>query len=138
MPTYSNAAKDATEAQEALRGLAHATRVLDDPRLIYSILGSLSQSMGSLEQSLRQLADYHVRTASKQALVEGDAAAGRREAEQISARLQGAADIVRLLAASLARAHQAEASIAYGQPRRAPHVDPPRQAPPSASAGLSL
>ena len=138
MPTYSNAAKDATEAQEALRGLAHATRVLDDPRLIYSILGSLSQSMGSLEQSLRQLADFHSRAASKQALVESDSVAGRRESEQVSARLQGAADIVRLLGSSLGRAHQAEASITYGRLRRAPQVDPPRHAPSSASTGLSL
>lgn len=137
MPTYSNAAEDATEAQEALRGLAHATRVLDDPRLIYSILGSLSQSAGSLEQSLRQIADFHARAASKQALVEGDSAAGRRESEQVSARLHGAADIVRLLATSLARAHQAEASIAYSRPWRAPHVDPPRQVP-STSTGLSM
>jgi len=54
MPTFENPSADAAEAQQALRGLAHATRLIDDPRQIYSILGSLSTAAASLAQSLHQ------------------------------------------------------------------------------------
>jgi hypothetical protein len=32
MPTFHDAAPDAAEAQQALRGPAHATRTINDPR----------------------------------------------------------------------------------------------------------
>ena len=35
MPTFEDPVADADEAQQALRGLAHATRSIDDPRQIY-------------------------------------------------------------------------------------------------------
>ena len=36
MPTFQDPASDAAEAQQALRGLAHATRTINDPRDIYA------------------------------------------------------------------------------------------------------
>lgn len=42
MPTFENPAADADEVQTALRALAHTTRSIDDPRQIYSVLGSLT------------------------------------------------------------------------------------------------
>ena len=44
MPTFENPAADADEVQTALRALAHATRSIDDPREIYSVLGSLTSA----------------------------------------------------------------------------------------------
>ncbi len=61
MPTFENPAADADEAQTALRGLAHATRSIEDPRQVYSVLGSLTSAVESLRQSLHQLAAFHDR-----------------------------------------------------------------------------
>ena len=55
MPTFSRPSSDADEADEALRGLAHATGSIDDPTEIYAVLGSLSQGLASLEQTLHQV-----------------------------------------------------------------------------------
>ncbi len=44
MPTFEDPAVDADAVQQAVRGLAHATRSIDDPRQIYSVLGSLTSA----------------------------------------------------------------------------------------------
>ena len=59
MPTFENPAADADDVQAALRALAHATRSIEDPRQIYSVLGSLTSALASLSQSLHQLAAVH-------------------------------------------------------------------------------
>src|SRR3546814_18892496 len=59
MPPFDNPAADASEAEQALRGLAHATRRIDDPTQIYAVLGSLSRVTASLSQALHQLGSYH-------------------------------------------------------------------------------
>ena len=41
MPTYENPITDATEAYEALRGLAHATRSWDEPADTYRVIGEV-------------------------------------------------------------------------------------------------
>jgi len=38
VPTFQDPAADAAEAQQALRGPAHATRTINDPREIYAVL----------------------------------------------------------------------------------------------------
>jgi hypothetical protein len=38
VPTFQDPAADAAEAQQALCGLAHATRTINDPREIYAVL----------------------------------------------------------------------------------------------------
>jgi hypothetical protein len=38
VPTFHDPAADAAEAQQALRGLANATRTINDPREIYAVL----------------------------------------------------------------------------------------------------
>jgi len=48
MPTFEDSAADSAEAQQALLGLAHATRRIVDPTQIYEVLGSLSQAAASL------------------------------------------------------------------------------------------
>ena len=113
MPTFENPAVDADEAAAALRGLAHATRSIDDPTEIYSVLGSLSQGLASLEQSLHQLGQFHDGPARKRAWVSGDAHAGRAASYQVAWELHRAAEMVHQVAAGLDRAHEVEATIAY-------------------------
>ena len=59
MPTFNDPVADADELREAVRGLAHATRSIEDPTSIYSVLGSISSALASLSQSLHQLGDFH-------------------------------------------------------------------------------
>ena len=135
MPTFNDPAADATEAQQALRGLAHATRSIDDPGQIYSVLGSLSAAAASLGQSLHQLAAFHDGPAQMRARVTGNDRSGRAAPHQVSWELHRAGEILRQVAASLDHAHEVEASITYDQ-RDIPLVpQPPRSTP---NQGLSL
>lgn len=60
MPTFHDPLKDAAEASEALRGLAHASRVFDNPADTYAVFGDLVASVRSLRQVLDQLANTHL------------------------------------------------------------------------------
>ena len=134
MPTFNDPAADAEEAQQALRGLAHATRSIDDPTQIYPVLRSLSAAAASLEQTLHQLARFHDGPARKRTWVSGDDRAARAASHQISWRLHRAGEILRQVAVSLDHAHEAEASIAYDS-RDLPLVT---ESPAIPSQGLSL
>lgn len=57
------AASAADTAREALRGLAHATRAIDEPGDSYAVLGSLHAGLASLRQTIDQLASFHERHA---------------------------------------------------------------------------
>lgn len=113
MPTFNHPRTDADEAREAIRGLAHATRSIKDPTDVYSVLGSLSQGLASLEQALHQLGDFHDGPARKRAWMTGDPRAGRAASSQVAWELHRAAEIVHQAAAGLDRAHEIEATIAY-------------------------
>ena len=113
MPTFSKPSLDADEAYEALRGLAHATRSIDDPTEIYAVLGSLSAGLASLEQVLHQLAQFHDGPARKRAWVTGDPRTGRAVSYQVAWELHRAAEVVHQVAAGLDRAHEVEGTIAY-------------------------
>ncbi|MCA0437831.1 MAG: hypothetical protein LCH98_15345 [Actinobacteria bacterium] len=60
MPTYHDPLQDADEASEALRGLAHASRVFDDPADTYAVLGDLLSGVRSLRQVLDQVGSAHL------------------------------------------------------------------------------
>jgi hypothetical protein len=135
MPTFEDPAADAGEAQQALRGLAHATRSIDDPRQIYEVLGVLSALAASLGQSLHQLALFHDGPARKTAWVSGDSRAGRAAAHQVSWELHRGAEMMRNVAESIDHAHEAEAAIAYDHRDFSSLTDTPR---PSANHGLRL
>lgn len=60
MPTFTDPARDAAEASEALRGLAHATRSFDHPADTYAVIGDLLAGARSLRQVLDQLATAHL------------------------------------------------------------------------------
>ncbi|MFT4264097.1 MAG: hypothetical protein QM572_11995 [Nocardioides sp.] len=113
MPTFENPAADADEVQAALRALAYATRSIDDPRQIYSVLGSLTSAVASLSQSLHQVASFHDSEAEKGVWVAGDSRAGRAATYQVSWELHRVGEILRQVSESIASAHSAEARITY-------------------------
>ena len=135
MPTFSRPSVDADEALEALRGLAHATRSIGEPREIYAVLGSLSSGLASLAQVLRQLGQFHDRAIRQHARLTGDPCHGRAAVYQVAWELHRVAEIVHRVAAGLDRAHEVEATIAY-------HVrvvpTPAADKGPAAGPGLSL
>ena len=129
MPTIEDPAADAAEAQQALRALAHATRIIVDPTQIYEVLGSLSQAAASLEQSLHQLAAFHDGPARKRAWISGDPRVGRAASYQVSWEVHRAGEILRHVARALDRAHEIEAGIAYDDHDLPALVEAPRPTP---------
>lgn len=134
MPSFTNPVADADEAQESVRALAHATRRFTDPSDVYSVLGSLSQLMGSLTQVLHQLGAVHDRSTHRLACVEGDPRQGRAVSYQVAWELHRAAEMAHQIGTAVDRAHQGEASIAYDV-REFPWLEP---ASPRPDGGLSL
>jgi hypothetical protein len=113
MPTFNDPVADADELREAVRGLAHATRTIDDPTAIYAVLGSISSALASLSQSLHQLGEFHDGPTRKQAWMNGDANAGRAASYRESWELHRAAEMIHQIAECVDRAHEIEATIAY-------------------------
>lgn len=135
MPTFENPAADADKVATALRALAYATRSIDDPRQIYSVLGSLTSAVASLSQSLHQLASFHDSEAKKGLWVARDSRAGRAATHQVSWELHRAGEILHQVSEPIARAHSAEARITYTH-RDFPDPDPSPSR--SLDRGLSL
>src|SRR5680860_880110 len=113
MPSYSDPMFDADELREAVRGLAHATRAIEDPTAIYPVLGAVSSALASLSQSLHQLGEFHDGPTRKQAWINGDPNAGRAASYKASWELHRAAEMVHQVAECVDRAHEIEATIAY-------------------------
>lgn len=113
MPTFSDPVADADELREAVRGLAHATRSVDDPTAIYPVLGSISSALASLSQTLHQLGDFQDGPTCKQAWMNGDAHAGRAASYKQSWELHRAAEMIHQVAGCVDRTHEIDATIAY-------------------------
>lgn len=113
MPTFTDPARDAEAAREALRGLAHATRAVEDPERLYPVLGSLTAALASMSQALHQLGAVHDGPAHQLALAGGDPHAGRSVSYQVSWELHRAAEMVRQVADSVGHAHELEATLGY-------------------------
>ena len=94
MPTFQNPTVDAAEASEALRGLAHASRVFEDPADTYAVLGDLLAGVRSLRQALDQLATAHVTNRVRAHDDAGDQTAGVTYALAATAELQQAAALL--------------------------------------------
>jgi hypothetical protein len=116
MPTFTNPNDAAAEAREALRGLAHAPRSIDDPTDIYPVLGSLTSGLASLAQALHQLGDFHDGPALKRTWMTNDARTGRSASYRVSWELHRAAGMLHQVAETIDRAHEVEATIAYDTP----------------------
>ena len=80
MPTYHDPLQDAAEASDALRGLAHASRVFDNPAGTYSVLGDLLSGVRSLRQVLDQVGSAHLVHRRRAHDDDGDHAIGASEA----------------------------------------------------------
>lgn len=126
MPTFEDPAADADEAQKSLRGLAHATRSITDPRDIYPTLGSLSRAAASMSQSLHQLASFHDGPARKTGWSPDDSSSARSAAYRVSWELHRAGEMLRQVAETIDHAHEAEAILAY-------HREFPEQSQPLSS-----
>jgi hypothetical protein len=113
MPILNNPVADADELREAVRGLAHATRSIEDPTSIYAVLGSISSALASLTQSLHQLGDFHDGPATKTASMDSDPHAGRASSYRVSWELHRAAEMIHQVVETVDRAHEIEATIAY-------------------------
>ncbi|MEP9382894.1 hypothetical protein [Nocardioides sp. KR10-350] len=112
MTTFDDPVADAAEVRESVRGLAHATRNIQDPTTIYSIIGSLTSSLASMAQVLQQLGTTHDRMSA----VGGQVPIGREDratAYQVSWELHRAAEMVNQVASTVDQAHQLEAAITY-------------------------
>lgn len=80
MPTFHDPLADAAEASEALRGLAHASRVFEDPTDTYRVFGELVSGVRSLRQVLDQLANTHLNARDRAFDDDGNPAAGAASA----------------------------------------------------------
>ena len=80
MPTFHDPLADAAEASEALRGLAHASRVFDDPADTYRVFGDLVAGVRSLRQVFDQLANAHLNARDRAFDDNGNPAAGAASA----------------------------------------------------------
>lgn len=141
MPTFDQPVSNALEAREALRHLAHSTRMLDDPTQIYAIIGDITNGLASLAQSLHQIADFHEGPLRHHAAVAGDLRGGRAASYQVAWELHRAAEMLSQVGAGIDRAHEVEATIAYEVPDVndvVPPVPPSPPLRPSAAPGLSL
>ena len=94
MPTFQNPTAEAAEASEALRGLAHATRVFEDPVDTHTVLGDLLAGVRSLRQVLDQLATAHLTNRVRAHDDAGDQTAGATYALAATAELQQAAALL--------------------------------------------
>ena len=94
MPTFQNPTVDAAEVSEALRGLAHATRVFENPADTYAVLGDLLAGVRSLRQVFDQLATAHARNQVRAYDDAGNQGAGASHALTAAAKLRQAAALL--------------------------------------------
>lgn len=94
MPTYDTPTIDAAEASDALRGLAHASHVFDQPAEMYGVIGDLSSAMRSLHQVLDQLATNHENKAAFAFNDDGNHDAGVQDALTAADELRQAARLL--------------------------------------------
>jgi hypothetical protein len=118
MPTFHDPVRDAEEAAEALRGLAHATRAFDDLGDTYWVQGNVLASVRRLSQVLQQLAEAHRRHQDLARTDAGSAAEGMGHAQVAHAHLREA--VVRLDAVhtSLDLAMNRSGQIAWSPPEQ--------------------
>ncbi|MGV1005505.1 MAG: hypothetical protein ACOYEV_12240 [Candidatus Nanopelagicales bacterium] len=113
MPTFHDPLADSQEAQQALRGLAHATRTIDNPADTYAVIGDLLGGVRSLRQVLHQLAAAHITHSRAARTDNGDARAGLRAAVAAADRLQEASVLLDRVETSLDAASQHSGTIAW-------------------------
>lgn len=123
MPTFQNPTADAAEASEALRGLAHATRVFEVPADTYAVLGDLLAGVRSVRQVIDQLATAHVTHQVRAYNDAGDRAAGAKFSLAATSELQKAVALLDGVHDRVDAAMSASGRIAWHpEPERATSV----------------
>ncbi|WP_294179619.1 hypothetical protein [uncultured Schumannella sp.] len=118
MPTFNDPTADAEEARQALRGLAHATRRIEDPDKLYGIVGELLGATRSLEQSLIQLAGASLTHQGSAAHHDGDRNLGAADAWAAADALRHTASHVSAAESVLDQASGHLGRIAWHLPQR--------------------
>lgn len=113
MPTFDDPKRDATEAYEALRGLAHASRVFTDLADTYPVLGDLLGSARSLRQVFEQVAAAHVTHRARAHDDAGSQAAGARAALAVAEELHRVIALLDQVATRIDAASQHSGRIAW-------------------------
>lgn len=113
MPTFQNPTTDAAEPSEALRVLAHATRVFEDPADTYAVLGDLIAGLRSLRQVFDQLATAHTQNQARAYDDAGNQGAGASPALTAAAALRQAATLLDGLHEQVDAALNASGRIAW-------------------------
>lgn len=113
MPTFDDPRKDADEAFEALRGLAHATRVFTEPADTYAVTGDLLGGVRSLRQVVDQLAAAHITHRSRAHDDAGNQAAGATSALAAADELHQAGTLLDAVEERLNAASQHSGRIAW-------------------------
>lgn len=103
----------------AARGLAYASRSIETPGDLYDVFGSVTATLTALTQSLNQIARWHHTHADQAALDNGDRAAGRAEALEVTRRLRAATERLDGVIDDVMAAHSANGRIAW-HPQQAP------------------
>lgn len=114
MPTFHDPLQDAAEASEALRGLAHASRVFDDPADTYGVFGDVVAGVRSLRQVLDQLAVTHLDHRDRAHDDGGDHSAGSRNALAAADELHRAGSLLDQAETRLSAAFTHSGQIAWG------------------------
>src|SRR5690625_236621 len=120
MPTFDDPHADAREAAEAVRGLAHATQRVEDPDVLYPVIGELMAATRSLGQVLDQLGRAHQQHTARAATNTGSREEGSQFSFEAAAALHEAAAYVGRADSVLDRALNRSGRIAW-QPEHAPH-----------------
>ncbi len=113
MPTFNDPIIDASQAQQSLRGLAHATRDIPHPADTYPVLGDLLGGVRSLRQVLDQLAATHLRFRSVAHDDDGNHQAGETAALAAADELHQAGTLLDQVQARLDQAMQHSGRIAW-------------------------
>ncbi len=126
MPTYENPVDDAAEADEALRGLAYATRSWDDPADTYRVTGEIVSSVRQLSQVMDQMAAVHLRHQARVTTDDGDYAAGAHAAIAAADGFQQASRLLDQVDDRLAAAFIQSGRIVWHPELREPETAPQR------------
>lgn len=116
MPTFDDPIADSEQTRLALRGLAHATRNIEEPGDAYQVIGSLLDGLRSLEQVLDQLATVHTSNVRRSYGEDREHATGLTEVHVTAAALHRAGREIGRTQQALEVALQHSGRIVWGDP----------------------
>jgi hypothetical protein len=119
MPTLDEPLSSAEETYTALRRLAHETRTVEDPAVIYPVIRELLGGIRAMEQIMDQLAAANVLHQATAADDNGNHLAGGRAAHTAALAMQDAGKLLGQVELRLDQASESSAQISW-QPAAEP------------------